>query len=109
ERSLFINWLASLIQRPGQKPNWHLVFGSTVHGVGKDSLIQPLTRGLGSNFSTIGTEDIEGQWTGWAENKQLVIVSEISTFERRSVAAKMKSYLAAPPEWITINRKNVPQ
>lgn len=109
KRGTLIKWMASLLQNPGQKPNWHPLIGSAVHGTGKDSFFEPLRLGLGRNVTTIRTGDLEGQWTWWAENTQLVIVSEISSFERRGVMQKMKSYMASPPEFIDINKKGVPQ
>lgn len=109
ERDTLINWMASLIQRPGQKPNWHPLVGSPTHGTGKDSWFAPLVNGLGANVTTIKTNDLENQWTWWAENVQLVVVSEINSFERVSVMNRLKSYMAAPPYMIEINKKGQQQ
>lgn len=113
ERGLLFDWMASLLQRPHLKPNWHPLIGSAVHGTGKDSLFAPLVYGLGAgddgNVTTIRNQDLEGQWSWWAENTQLVVVSEIGSFERRSVMDKLKSYMATPPDTIEINKKGVGQ
>lgn len=109
DREVLLDWMASLIQNPGEKPNWHPLVGSQVHGTGKDSFFAPLVRGLGDNVVTIRTSDLEGQWTWWAENVQLVIVSEVNSFERRAIMNRLKSYMAAPPDTIEINRKGVQQ
>lgn len=113
ERGLLFDWMAHLLQHPGVKPNWHPLIGSEVHGTGKDSLFLPLVKGLGDgeggNVSTIRTSDLEGQWTWWAENVQLVVVSEITSFERRSVMQRIKSYMATPPDTIEVNKKGVGQ
>lgn len=109
ERDTLLDWCASLLQRPGVKPNWHPLVGSHAHGTGKDSFFAPLVRGLGENVSTILNSDIEGQWNDWAANKQLVVVSEITSFERKAVMSRLKSYMSAPPEMVRINSKGVPQ
>jgi len=109
ERNNLLDWMASLLQNPGVKPNWHPLIGSDIHGIGKDSFFAPLIYGLGDNVSVIRTSEFESEWTWWAEGVQLVVVSEISTFERKAVMNKLKSYMATPPETIDINKKGVPQ
>lgn len=109
ERGHLFDWMAHLIQKPGVKPNWHPLIGGHVHGTGKDSLFIPLTRALGDNHTVIRTDDLEDQWTWWAENTQLVVVSEINSFERRAVMNRLKSYMADPPNTIKINKKGQPQ
>jgi len=109
ERDDLVKWMAHLVQYPGVKPNWHPLVGSDIHGTGKDSFFLPLTKGLGDNVSTIRTSDLESEWTWWAENVQLVIVSEISTFERKAVMQRLKSFMATPPDTIDINIKGMPQ
>lgn len=108
-RGHLFDWMAHLLQCPGVKPHWHPVIGSDYHGLGKDSIFVPLEQALGDNCTTIGTGDLEGQWTWWAENVQLVVASEISSFERKSVMNKLKRYTAAPPYKIDINKKGMPQ
>lgn len=109
ERETLFDWMAYLVQHPGVKPNWHPLIGGHVHGTGKDSLFTPLVRGLGDNARTIRNSDLEGEWTWWAENVQLVTVSEITSFERKAVMNRLKSYMATPPETVEINKKGVPQ
>lgn len=109
EREALLDWMAYLLQQPGQKPNWHPLIGGHIHGTGKDSLLIPLVEGLGDNARTIRTGDLEAQWTWWAENVQLVVVSEINSFERRAVMNRLKSYMASPPLTVEINKKGMPQ
>lgn len=109
ERDALLDWMAYLLQHPGQKPNWHPLIGGQKHGTGKDSLLIPLVKGLGSNVVTIRTGDLEDQWTWWAENKQLVVVSEMNSFERRAIMNRLKSYMANPPYTVEINKKGIPQ
>jgi hypothetical protein len=58
---------------------------------------------------TIRNSDLEGEWTWWAENVQLVVVSEVNSFERKAVMNRLKSYMATPPDTIEINKKGIPQ
>ncbi len=97
-----------LLQYPGVKPSWHPLLGSEIHGLGKDSLLSPIIMGLGPNARTIQTKDLESEWTWWAQDVQLVVVSELHS-ERRSTMNKLKSVMASPPDTIGINIKGVPQ
>ncbi len=108
ERAMFQDWLAHILQFPGIKPSWHPLLGSAVHGLGKDSLIAPIVQGLGPNARTIQTKDLESEWTFWAQDVQLVVVSELHS-ERRATMNKLKSVMAAPPDTIQINIKGIPQ
>lgn len=108
ERAVFFDWSAHLLQCPGVKPSFHPLLGSAVHGLGKDSLVAPIVQGLGPNARTIQTTDLESEWTFWAQDVQLVVVSELHS-ERRSTMNKLKSVMASPPETIGINIKGIPQ
>jgi len=109
ERAALLDWMAYLLQKPGNKPNWHPLIGGHTHGTGKDSILIPLMKGLGENAVTIRTGDLESEWTWWAENVQLVVVSEINSFERRAVMNRLKSFMANPPYTVEINKKGMPQ
>jgi hypothetical protein len=108
ERELLIKWFASLLQRPGVKPNWHPLIGGD-QGIGKDSLLAPIVAALGRNARSISATDLERDTNPWADQVQLVIVQEMHNFERRSVQNRLKIYQAAPPEEIPINIKYVPE
>jgi hypothetical protein len=41
--------------------------------------------------------------------KQLLILNEAHSFRTREKMNKLKPYLAAPPDWLIVNKKNVPQ
>src|SRR5262245_50963041 len=47
EADHIINWLAQRVQRPAEKINHALVLAGC-QGIGKDSLIEPVTRAVGS-------------------------------------------------------------
>lgn len=110
ERGLVLDWLAHQIQSPGVKMNWHLVLGSGAHGIGKDTLLEPVVRGLGSrNCPVISAADIQSPWTDWLANGQLVRVEEMNTFGRREVMDRIKPMLACPPDELRVNAKGIQQ
>jgi hypothetical protein len=109
ERGLLLDWMAFQIQHPGVKCGWHPVVGG-IQGIGKDSLFLPLLMGLGDhNTVQISPADLAGQWTFWAQEKQLVVVQEMNNFHRKEVMDKIKPYLTSPPERVSINIKGMPQ
>jgi len=103
------DWLASLLQRPEIKPNWHLVLGSTWQGLGKDLTMRPVIRALGEHNTRIVTPDqILGNYTDWAVGRKLIVVEEMQTYGKREMENRLKPYLAAPPEMVPISQKYMP-
>lgn len=110
ERGIVLDWLAHQLQSPGVKMNWHLVLGSGAHGIGKDTLLEPVVRGLGQrNCPVISAADIQSPWTDWLANGQLVRVEEMNTFGRREVMDRIKPMLACPPDELRVNAKGIQQ
>lgn len=110
EREHLLDWLAWQIQHPGEKCNWHpLIWGE--QGIGKDTLLVPITLGLGvsrkGNAATVQASELSADWTDWYENKSLVVIEEINSFERRSIAEKLKPMLTNPPYLLRVNKKHV--
>lgn len=105
-REHFLNYLAFVLQRPGVKIN-HAIVLLGAHGIGKDTVLVPLTRGLGAhNYSTVKPETLLGQFTHFLEG-QLVVVEEMMSFSKRENYNKMKEWLASPPERLEVNRKHM--
>lgn len=108
ERGLLLDWLAWLIQRPGVKPRFGVVFGGE-QGVGKDSLLLPVVRALGQhNVQNITVEDLTSTQTDWVASAQLVVVGEMHSFSRREMGDKLKPLLVAPPDTLRVNIKYLP-
>jgi hypothetical protein len=104
ERGHLLNWMAWQIQKPGQKCNWHpLMWG--MPGIGKDTLFVPIVRGLGDNAAIIKADALSSNWTDWYEGKSLIVVEEINSFERRSVADKIKPMLTDPPAKLPLAKR----
>lgn len=108
-RDTVLDWLASLVQRPGVKPAFVLVIGGH-EGIGKDSLLAPIVRILGQhNVQNITMSTVMGANTHWLANCQLVIITEMHSFSRREVMERLKPIGAAPPDTLEVNIKFVPQ
>ncbi len=105
-----LDWMAFVIQRPGEKINHALVIYGETQGTGKDSAFTPFFRKIGvpHNVSFITPERLRGQWTDHLET-QVVCVEEMMNFNRGEMANKLKPLLAAPPHVVSINQKNVKQ
>jgi Family of unknown function (DUF5906) len=104
-RNHFFDFMAFCLQCPGVKINHALVLFSTVQGVGKDTLLAPLIHGVGvHNVSAITPESLNDQYTYYLKS-QIIICNEMANFEKKSVYNKLKPFLAAPPEWLTLYQK----
>ena len=105
-----LDYLAHLIQNPGVKANHALLLGGA-HGVGKDSLIYPITQILGDeNVAQVGGEDLTGDFNEFISKVKLVVVQEIELGDHRdsrAVSAKIKPWFASPPTTLRINEKFV--
>ncbi len=107
EREIVLNWMAAVAQRQGEKPNWAIVLGSTVEGVGKDLLLNPLRRAIGRSYvREIDASELISGFTGFKAKCKLLIVQEMENFERRRTANLLKNLLASPPEYLRVNEKH---
>jgi hypothetical protein len=105
----FIKWLAFTVKMPGDKANWHPLF-LTKPGIGKDTMLLPVIRGVGrSNAREVTADDLSNQWTDFLEAR-LVFVSETRQHSRGSksshdVMNDLKAFLADKPEMVGVHRK----
>ena len=110
ERDRFLRWCAFVAQHPELKPNWHFLVLS-VAGMGKDTMTLPLKLAVGKdNHIDITSNALGEPFNPWAERK-LVIIGEFtkSRHDAGEVNNRLKPLLAAPPDELTINRKNIRQ
>lgn len=109
DREHVINWMSWIVQNPAEKPNWGLVLGSKFQGVGKDAMIQPLSAALGAeNVRNTTPQQLESGWTHYLKGVRLLIVQEMHRSNRTGFMDQMKPLMAAPPNTLTINIKNMP-
>jgi hypothetical protein len=103
----FLDYMAYLLQRPGDKINHAILIKSRAHGVGKGILMEPIVAGLGRhNTKEIGPNDVASQFNSWCDKTKLVIVEEMHAYDRKDTMQKLKGLITAPPREIRINQKN---
>jgi hypothetical protein len=109
-RAHFLAWAAHHVRRPDIKIN-HAVFLASKSGIGKDSMLDPIIAATGDHNTGIITQlDLDTDQNDYLLNRRLIIGQELmATKNWRTLANKLKPYLAAPPHEIRVNRKNVPQ
>jgi hypothetical protein len=105
-REHFLDWWAYAIQKPGRKINHALVLLGE-QGVGKDTVLAPLFDAVGMphNVAVIKTEQLSGQFNAFLL-AQVINVQEMANFTKREIYNKLKDWIAAPPAYIEVNRKN---
>ena len=109
EAETIFSWLAWVLQNQDKKPNWHLVMGSTEHGLGKDLSLRPIMRAIGEQNSRAVTPDqVLGPYTDWLRDKKLIVVEEMQTYGKRELENRLKPYLATPPDMTQISQKYMP-
>jgi hypothetical protein len=108
EREILFDWMAYALQHPGEKCNWAPLIGGE-EGIGKDTAFKPVIAGLGAhNVSNVRPGDLTGHWTDFLERK-LVVVEEMMNFSKKEIINALKPLIAAPPYYVRVNTKNVPQ
>lgn len=110
ERETVLNWLAWIIQNPGEKPNWAIVMGSTAEGLGKDLMLEPVRAALGAaNVREIDADDLASGYSDYLAGTRLLIVEEMQMHERKAMMNRLKPLIAAPPYTLRVNIKFQPQ
>jgi len=111
-----VNYFADAVQFPQHKCNHALVFGSGIHGIGKDTLLAPLRHAVGHrNFIVIKPSDLVSQYNPWVASR-VVQISESrdlgeghAGISRYELYERCKDYAAAPPTTLLCNDKYVKQ
>jgi hypothetical protein len=112
EREHVLNVMAYKLQHPNQKIN-HAVLHIGNPGSGKDTLWQPFLWGIGgealANVKIVRNEEITSQW-GYALESEVMVFEELRQSEakdRRALENHLKPIIAAPPEFLQVNRKGM--
>ena len=107
-----LNVMAFKVQHANVKIN-HAVLHGGDEGCGKDSMWAPFLWAIGGvhqhNRSIIENKGLDSQW-GYGLQAEVVILNELKepeAKERRALANRLKPFIAAPPETLTINRKGL--
>jgi hypothetical protein len=109
EADHIIHWIAHRVQRPQEKINHALLLiGSP--GVGKDTILEPVKYAVGPwNFKEASPQQILGRFNGFLKSVVLRVneVTDMGEFDRFKLYAHMKTMLAAPPDVLRVDEKNL--
>lgn len=112
ERNHLLDVMAFKLQNPSVKINHAVLLGGTP-GCGKDTLFAPFIRAICGpyerNKSTLDKDSLVSQFTYHYES-EVVVVNELRPDDfkdRRQVENILKPVIAAPPEYLMVNRKGM--
>ncbi|MEB3203039.1 MAG: primase-helicase family protein, partial [Synechococcus sp.] len=112
EREHVLNVMAFKVQNPHIKIN-HAVLHAGIGGSGKDTMWYPFLYAIGgrslTNVKLVRNEDVNSQW-GYSLESEVVVINELRQAEakdRRALENTLKPLLAAPPEYLPVNRKGM--
>ncbi len=89
----FLDWVASIIQKPWKKTNNAIIFFSDTKGVGKDSIIFCLSKIFNEYYGILNSiEDLEKNFNSHLTNKLLIYGEEI-TSKARNFNDKLKAVI----------------
>jgi hypothetical protein len=110
ERAHVLDVMAFKVQHPDKKIN-HAVLHIGTPGAGKDLMWLPMQwaidGGTSVNVENIQNADIMSQW-GYSYEREMLVFQELRQAEardRRALENHLKPIIAAPPEYLTVNRK----
>lgn len=108
EQEHFFDFAAHMIQRPDEKVNHGLVLGGK-QGIGKDTMLLPLRRGVGEhNAAEIDPDAIARPYNPYIRSVMLVI-NEVRPHDEDHKASgfynQIKTLLASPPEMMAMEMK----
>ena len=109
EADHIIAFLAHRVQRPEEKINHGLVLGG-LQGIGKDTLLEPVKRAVGPwNFAEVSPQQVLGRFNGFLKSVVLRIseAKDMGEVDRFKFYAHMKSIMAAPPDVLRVDEKNL--
>jgi hypothetical protein len=109
EADHIVLWLAHRVQRPHEKINHALVLGGKP-GIGKDTILEPVKQAVGPwNFADVSPKQVLGRFNGFLKSVILRVneARDLGEFDRYAFHDHMKSYIAAPPDVLRIDEKNL--
>jgi hypothetical protein len=102
-------WLAHRVQHPDEKINHALVLGGEP-GIGKDTILEPVKQAIGPwNFAEVSPKQVLGRFTGFLKSVILRVseARDLGDFDRYAFHDHMKTYIAAPPDVLRVDEKNI--
>lgn len=109
EREHVLNVMAFKLQNPNKKIN-HAVLHAGTQGAGKDSLWAPFFWAIGEgNVKKLDNKEVNTPW-GYHLECEVLVINELrqpEASDRRALENSLKPVIAAPPEYLTIQRKGM--
>jgi len=104
-----IRWFAQRRQFPAIKINHGLVLGGA-QGIGKDTILEPMKHAVGPwNFAEVSPQQMLGRFNPFVKSVVLRIseARDLGGSDFYSFYEHSKTYLAAPPDVLTCDEKNI--
>lgn len=104
-----MSWLAHHVQRPHEKVNHALVLGGEP-GIGKDTILEAVEQAIGPwNFADVSPKQALGRFNGFLRSVVLRLseARDLGEFDRYAFFDHMKAYIAAPPDVLRVDEKNL--
>jgi Primase C terminal 2 (PriCT-2)/Family of unknown function (DUF5906) len=104
-----IKYLAQRVQRPQDKINHGLILGGAP-GIGKDTLLEPVKHAVGPwNVSEVSPLQMLGRFNSFLKSVILRVseARDLGELNRFALYEHMKQYLAAPPDVLRCDEKNI--
>ena len=97
EQTLLIDFMAWVVQKPGQKINWALLLQGA-QGVGKSYFGALMSLVMGEMARSVEPGALSGRFTGWAHGSVLNIIEEIRIAgeNRYEVMDRLKPFISNP-------------
>jgi hypothetical protein len=109
ESDKLLDWMAFVVQRPGEKVNYIVAVVGEAEGTGKDAMFEPLRRIVGEhNAATVNGTALRREFNAKYLQKQIVIFNEVQGLTPAEMN-QIKELGAAPPHTLWVNEKNSPE
>ncbi len=110
QRGFLLDLFAFTAQRMDVKSNVHPLLGGA-HGIGKDSILQPLINCIGEDHAkAIDEGTAASDYDDHLVESKIVVVEEVQQFiGKLDFENKMKMRLASPPAKLQVNPKSKPK
>ena len=102
-------YFAHRVQRPHEKINYALVIAGPP-GIGKDTILEPVKQAIGPwNFAEESPGGVLGRFNGFLRSVILRVneARDLGDFDRFAFYDHMKVYIAAPPDVLPVDEKNL--
>lgn len=106
-KKYFWQWMSYPIAHPGTKLYVSAVLHGRNQGVGKSLVGMTLGRVYGENFTMVTQENMEGSFNNWAQGRQMVLIDDVTSSDRRRDIDRLKAMITRERSWINI--KHIPE